>query len=155
MDIAELRQKADAGSVVAQTILGLYYLDGTGVAVDYGEAFHFLSAAAEQGAPRAISNLGRMHAEGLGVAKDLAKALRVFETAAEKGEFLAQIETARIYARGVVENVDFEKARHWYSAALRQKGSVIDGEELQEAKAYLQEPGSTMRTNDGRPKTDD
>jgi uncharacterized protein len=66
-DINELRRKAEAGSCVAQSVLGLYYLYGLEVEVDYSEAFRFLSAAAEQGASRAVLNLGYMHAKGLGI----------------------------------------------------------------------------------------
>ena|SRR5437879_7243375 len=60
MNISDLRQKAQRGSVVAQTILGTCYLDGIDVEVDHKEAFRLLSAAADQGAPRAKMNLARM-----------------------------------------------------------------------------------------------
>jgi TPR repeat protein len=39
MNISDLRQKAERGSAVAQTILGTYYLEGVDVEVDYNEAF--------------------------------------------------------------------------------------------------------------------
>jgi TPR repeat protein len=50
VNIPDLRQKAASSSVVAQSALGICYLDGVDVAVDYSEAFRFLSAAAGQGA---------------------------------------------------------------------------------------------------------
>jgi len=39
MNIRELRQKAESGSVVAQSMLGICYLDGIEVPIDYREAF--------------------------------------------------------------------------------------------------------------------
>ena len=63
MDIEEQRRKAEAGSCVAQTILGISYLHGYDVEINYKEAFRLLSAA---GTSRAVLNLGIMHAKGLG-----------------------------------------------------------------------------------------
>jgi len=48
MDINELQHQADSGNGVAQCILGICYLDGVDVPVDYAKAFHLLSAAAAQ-----------------------------------------------------------------------------------------------------------
>ena len=71
MDISKLRQKAESGSVVAQTVLGTCYLEGIDVPMDYSEAFRLLSGAAEQGAPRASCNLARMYKDGLGVSQNM------------------------------------------------------------------------------------
>jgi len=67
MNIPDLRRRADSGSAVAQAPLGVCYLDGIDVEVNYVEAFRLLSAAADRGATRAITNLARMHANGLGI----------------------------------------------------------------------------------------
>ncbi len=70
MDIEHLRQRANAGSVVAQTVLGIAHLEGyEGLPVKFQEAFGLLSAAADKGAGRAMYHLARMYAEGLGVTK--------------------------------------------------------------------------------------
>jgi TPR repeat protein len=73
MDISKLRQEADAGSVVAQSVLGICYLDGYDVEVNYKKALRLLTAAATRGAPRAKANLARMYVEGLGVKKTYPK----------------------------------------------------------------------------------
>ncbi len=99
MNIADLQQKAGSGGVVAQASLGVCYLYGRGVEVDYREAFRLLSIAANRGASRALVNLARMHAEGLGVPKDLTEAIRLYEAVA-KIEIRAQLELGRIYSRG-------------------------------------------------------
>ncbi len=88
MNIPDLHRKADSGNVPAQAILGSCYLDGVQIAVDYKEAFRLLSAAAAQGAPRAMANLARMHAEGLGIPKNLLEAIRLYEGAANAESFL-------------------------------------------------------------------
>src|SRR4029077_15134408 len=114
--------------------------DGINVEVDYKEAFRLLTAAAEQGAARAMANLAYMNAEGLGISKNLSEAVRLDEAAAESGEFLAQVELGRMYSRGVGVPACPSAARKWYSAAAAQEASVSDCEELHEAKAYITRP---------------
>jgi TPR repeat protein len=137
MNIADLRKKAESGNIAAQTILGVCYLDGTDVEVDYKEAFRLLSAAAEQGAPRALVNLARMHADGLGVPKNVPEAIPLYEGAASAGEFLAQVALGRLYSRGDEIPANPVAALRWYSAAVAQQHRVGDCEELQEAKGYV------------------
>jgi TPR repeat protein len=60
-DIDELTREARRGLAPAQTLLGICYLEGTGVARDYAAALKWLSAAAKKGAPRAMFHLARMH----------------------------------------------------------------------------------------------
>lgn len=83
MDIEEKRKKAEAGSTVAQTVLGISYLYGLDVDVDYKEALRFLSAAANQGASRAVLSLGIMHAKGLGIPQNLHEAARLLDAVAK------------------------------------------------------------------------
>jgi TPR repeat protein len=135
MDIREMRQKADSGSCVAQTILGACYLDGIDIEVDYEEAFRLLSKAASQGASRAVLNLARMHAGGLGIDRNVLEAIRLYKTVANV-EFLAPVELGRIYSRGLGVPSDPEEALKWYTAAAASK-IVGDCEELREAKAYV------------------
>ena len=79
MNISDLRKEADSGNVVAQTVLGTCYLDGTEVEINHAEAFRLLSLAADRGAARAMVNLARIYMEGLGVSKDLAEGIRWYE----------------------------------------------------------------------------
>jgi len=99
MDIPDLRQKADAGSPVARSILGICYLCGIDVEVDYvdyKEVFQLLSSA---GTSRTVVNLARMYAEGLGISKDMSEAIRLYKAVAN-AEFHAQLSLGRIYSRG-------------------------------------------------------
>ena len=83
--IEDLRKSAEAGSNVAQTILGVCYLDGIDTDVNYPEAFRLLSMA---GTSRAVVNLARMYAEGRGIPQDGATAARLYESAAKAGELV-------------------------------------------------------------------
>jgi TPR repeat protein len=147
VNIAELRQAAESGSVVAQATLGICYLYGRDVKVDYKEAFRLLSAATEKGASRAVLNLAHMYAEGFGVPKDLRQAIQFYEAVA-KVEIRAQLELGRIYSRGLGVPIDTEAAQKHYSAVAAQ-AEVVDDlttaalvgavtfDELKEAKDYF------------------
>lgn len=140
MDIADLRRKAEAGSCASQSVLGLCYLYGAGVEIDYGEALRFLSAAADQGASRAVLNLGIMYAEGLGVAQDVAEAIRLLEAVARPDDssdaFLARIELGRTYAQRA-SPAKPAAALKWYSAAVALAAPGADSAELREARNYI------------------
>ena len=136
MDIRDLRQKAESGSCVAQSILGACYLDGIDVEADYQEAFRLLSMAAGQGASRAVVNLARMHAEGLGTRRNVHETIRLYKSVANV-EFLASAEPGRIYSRGLGVPTDPDEALKWYTAAAEWKG-IDDCEELREAKAFVE-----------------
>jgi TPR repeat protein len=146
MNIQELRRGADSGSRADQSVLGLCYLYGLDVQVDYKEAFRLLSLA---GTSRAVTNLARMYADGLGISKDMAEAIRLYK-AVGKSEFRAQLELGRIYSRGLGVPTDPVEALRWYSAAAaREDDDCVDDpinaafvgsgtfEEVQEAKAYV------------------
>jgi uncharacterized protein len=146
LDIPDLRKQSDSGSRVAQGMLGICYLYGHEIEVNYEEAFRLLSLA---GTSRAVVNLARMHAEGMGVPKDLPEAIRLYKAVA-KYEFRAQLELGRIYSRGMGVQADPHEALKWYSAAAgREDDDCVDDaftaafvgsatlEEIQEAKDYV------------------
>ena len=141
MDIQEVRRQAEAGSCVNQCVLGLCYLYGIDVDVNYVEAFRLLTAAADQGASRAVLNLGYMHANGFGIPKNAPEAIRMFEAVGKPGDssdaFLARIELGRIYSNGISVPIDADAALRWYTAAIALAAEDIDSEELREARAYV------------------
>jgi TPR repeat protein len=156
MSFSELRQRAEAGSCAAQSILGVGYLYGTDeTSVDYEQAHRFLSAAAEKGASRAVVNLADMYAQGLGVLKDIEKAVQLYERVG-RVEFLAAIALGRIYSAGAGVPEDQDRALTWYSAALAFEGRVADCDhELREADAYVRNSRpneSSGETGGDRPK---
>lgn len=134
MDIEGLRRRAKAGSRSAQTVLGISYLYGYDVAVDYNEAFRLLSAA---GTSRAVLNLGIMHVKGLGVPQNPAEVIRLLEAVALPSDssdaFAARIELRRLYSSGS----DTKNALRWYEAAVALASEHQDSEDLHEARAYI------------------
>jgi TPR repeat protein len=137
MNISDLRKKADSGNVVAQTVLGTCYLDGTEVEIDHSEAFRLLSLAADRGAARAMVSLARIYMEGLGVSKDLAEGIRWYERASRGGEFIAQIQLGRIYSQGKLRPANERLALEYYKAAVDQEAAVDEPGAIAEAKAYI------------------
>ena len=121
---------------MAQTVLGICFLNGIDVEVNYQEAFRLLSAAARQGTSRSVVNLARMYEEGLGVEKDLAEAIRLYKTVA-KVEFFAQIALGRIYSSGKSVAADRDEAMRYYSLATEWGTRVVDCEEMREAKEFV------------------
>ena len=76
--IQEFKPLAEEGDAVAQTALGLMYMNGNGVPQNYAEAMKWFRKAAEQGYAQAQINLGIMYLKGTGVPQDRAKALSLF-----------------------------------------------------------------------------
>jgi len=146
MDIPDLRKAADSGNPAAQSMLGVCYLHGIEVDINYDEAFRLLSVAKTS---RGVVNLAWMYAEGLGVPKDMAQAIRLYKRVA-KVEFRAQLELGRIYSRGNEVPVDLQEALKWYSAAAARNENSYVGDaataafagsatqqEIQEAKDFV------------------
>jgi uncharacterized protein len=140
-NIAALRQKAESGSCVGQSILGLCYLYGHDVETNYAEAFRWLSAAAAQGSSRAILNLGFMYSRGMGMAPDASEAVRLLTAVATPDQssdaFAARIELARIYSGGRGVDVNPDESLKWYRAAIALRSDDQDSAEVREAMAYI------------------
>jgi TPR repeat protein len=143
LNIEEIRQKAEAGSCANQCMLGICYLNGHDVELDYNEAFRWLSAAAAQGATRALLNLSYMHAQGLGIPRNLPEAARLLTAVATPSDssdaFAARIELGRIFSKQIPVNAD--EALRWYSAAIALGSDDEDSEQLREARAYVANAG--------------
>lgn len=133
MDLKKLEVAAKAGQAGAQTLLGLCYLDGVGVAVNYSQAFQWLTMASENGAPRAQANLAVMYQQGLGINASFEEAERLFLQASQKQEFMAIIGLARLYA----QHSQTPKACHWYQQVLNTADKRSHEDERSEAQSFL------------------
>lgn len=144
-NIEEMRRQAEGGSCPSQCMLGLCYLYGIDVEIDFGQAFLFLSAAANRGASRAVLNLARMYAQGLGIEQNVAEAIKRFEHVAklpDSGDtFQARIELGRIFSRGLGIVVDKRMALKWYSAAAQIATDDDDADEVKEAREFVAREG--------------
>ena len=115
MDRLELAAKA--GSVVAETVLGLKYLDGNGIPANEAEAARWLERAAKQGQPVAEYRLGTLYERGHGVPSDAKQAATWYEAAAKLGNRKAMHNLAVAYAQGAGVNKNFTLAAQWFTRA--------------------------------------
>jgi serine/threonine protein kinase/TPR repeat protein len=81
-----LRQASDAGHPKGQAYLGLIYVDGLGVAKDFGEAKRWFDRSASQGEPAGHAGLGYMALFGYGMPRDLPEGIRQLRTASDGGD---------------------------------------------------------------------
>jgi len=139
MDYRTLIAETETGSVVAQSVLRIWYLSGDdGLPQDHAEAFRWLTAAAIRGASRPSVWLGTMYEQGLTVAPDIEKARALYRFGAERGEFHGRIFLARLLLSGRAGSVDEAGALYWYRAAADMVG-IVESDELEEARAYVRD----------------
>jgi localization factor PodJL len=111
-------QLANANNAIAQTILGLRYLDGTGgTAVNLPEAVKYLTAAANQGQAVAQYRLGTLYERGQGVPADGAKAAHWYQASAGQGNRKAMHNLAVAYASGSIGKKNMPEAARWFAKA--------------------------------------
>uniref|UniRef100_A0A8C9N1V7 SEL1L adaptor subunit of SYVN1 ubiquitin ligase n=1 Tax=Serinus canaria TaxID=9135 RepID=A0A8C9N1V7_SERCA len=88
------------GNPVGQSGLGMAYLYGRGVPVNYDLALKYFQKAAEQGWVDGQLQLGSMYYNGIGVKKDYKQALKYFNLASQGGHILAFYNLAQMHATG-------------------------------------------------------
>jgi len=123
-----LRPLAEGGAALAQSGLGVLYLNGWGVPEDRAEALKWLRSAAAQGEGRALYSLGLMSLNGLGVPQDDLQAYAWFDCADRRGEGNGAIGRDSLAQRMPPERVDQARilARAWAPAtASRLPGDVF------------------------------
>ncbi len=108
---------ANGGNAKAETIVGLKYLNGDGVAVNEAQAAKWLERAAESGEPVAQYRLGTLYESGKGVAADPAKATHWYQAAAMQGNRKAMHNLAVAFAEGTGTKKDMNEAARWFSKA--------------------------------------
>jgi uncharacterized protein len=110
-------QRAEAGDVAAQTLIGLIYEGGYGVPQSYSDAFTWYQLAANSHDREAQFALGMMYLQGRGVDQDRAKAADLFEMSAKQGQIDAMYNLALLYLEGAVRPVDPKLAAQYLEQA--------------------------------------
>ena len=90
-NIAELRQKAEKGDSVAQTMLGVEYMKGDQVEKDLDKAIEWWKKAAEKGYAEAEYKLGVCYHFGFGIKKSHKLARYWYEKAANQQHKSAKV----------------------------------------------------------------
>lgn len=113
-----LRDAADRGWPLAESLLGNIYLAGELVPRDVALAVHYYRAAADQGAPRAQYNLAELYASGDGDPRDEADSvLALLRKSAGSGHALAMQALGDHYRIGLGAPKDFVQASRCYFQA--------------------------------------
>jgi uncharacterized protein len=98
--LAMVQPVAEGGDARAESLLGLMYYRGRGVAQDDKEAATWFRRAADKGDATAQFYLGGMYSEGRGVPQDYAESTQWYRRAADQGDGQAQYNLGLAYARG-------------------------------------------------------
>jgi TPR repeat protein len=114
---SKFRSSALQGNAIAQTLVGMMYNEGKGVAQDYKEAVRWWLLAASQGNSTAQYSLGDVYEEGKGVAQDNKEAVRWYQLAAQQGNAKAQHNLGRMYGLGQGVLQDYVRAHMWFNIA--------------------------------------
>lgn len=109
-----------SGKALHQFVLGLYYMNGSGVSKDEATATKWFKKAAEQGLDKAQCILGLHYMNGIGVPKDETIAAEWFTKAAVQGYAAAQRYLGKCYERGVGVHQDETIAVEWLAKAAEQ-----------------------------------
>jgi uncharacterized protein len=115
---------ARKGDAAAEVNLALLYINGWGVAQNYGTALYWLDSAASQGNPRAHSNLGILYLNGWGVRRDYNEARKHFVFAAEHGQSGAMVDLGFMNDGGLGIPKNQAEAARWYQRAAVSGDSV-------------------------------
>lgn len=116
--VEELSALANTGDVQAQHLLGLFYLDGKGIARNEQQGAQWVRRSAEQGYVLAQEHLGLLYRDGRGVDRSEVAARVWLGKAAEQGYASAQFHLASLLDEGTQR--DETEARRWYERAVAQ-----------------------------------
>ena len=124
MSTDELRQRANNGDAIAQSVLGSRYADGDRTPQDYKQAVYWYTKAATQGHAVAQHNLGFCYFKGEGVAQDYKQAVYWYTKAANQGHATAQLTLGVCYHNGVGVAKDCRQALNWLKKAKAQENEL-------------------------------
>ncbi|MEE8393559.1 MAG: cytochrome c oxidase assembly factor Coa1 family protein [Rhodospirillales bacterium] len=115
-----LGKASQDGDDEAQNMLGLMYLEGTGVGVNNAEALKWFKKSAQLGNLEASTSIGMMYAMGRGVKIDYQEAKKRFLTAAKGGSATAYNNLGIMYREGRDVSADNIEAHKWFTLAVKQ-----------------------------------
>lgn len=122
-----IREAADQGYAMAETLMGGIYLEGCGVDQDEYLAYEWFMKAAKQGEDDAQNEIGELYYHGTGVEQSYDKAAEWYRLAAEQGNADAQYNLAYCNFHHFWGNSGYfdsdhyiEEAKKWYKKAADQ-----------------------------------
>ncbi|MBA2652571.1 MAG: sel1 repeat family protein [Tatlockia sp.] len=139
---------AQENNAVGLFDLGLMYVEGKGMAVDYPKAIELFSKASELGYNDALTQLADLYFKGLGVARNEKKALELYKKAASTGDAHALYQLGLLSETGVATKLDYANAVSYYDQAAA-KGN----EKAKLALARMYQYGLGINQDSERAKT--
>jgi hypothetical protein len=115
--VAACRRLSEHGDIIAEYNLGLMYLAGQGVPLDYSQAARWFRKAASRGDAPAQYNLGHIYQQGQGVKRDAVEAAMWYRKSAEQGYVYAQNALGFMYGAGDGIPANQVEAYLWLSLA--------------------------------------
>jgi TPR repeat protein len=119
LSMPELRKRAEAGDIEAQSRLGQLYAGSSELGYDEVESVKWLERAATAGHPEAQVSYASRYLYGRGVPNDMTQARVWYERAAEQGNDIGQFNTAIAYELGDGAPKDLATAYVWFTLAAR------------------------------------
>ncbi|HEX3091826.1 MAG TPA: tetratricopeptide repeat protein [Candidatus Angelobacter sp.] len=144
-DLPALQQKASAGDVQTQLLLGMLYQSGCGVVKrDSTLELNWYHKAADQGNSLAENQIGSYYDNGAG--HNQAEGFKWYRKAADHGDAVAENNVGSMYAEGAGVQKNFAEATSWIRKAvehgadnameelmaLYDSGKAVPGKSLQE-----------------------
>lgn len=118
-DIPKLSSCAEQGNAYAQMVLGVHYMKGDGVPLDFEKSARLTRMAADQGNINAQFNLGTLYENGIGVSQSPEQAFYWTNLAANNGYPEAMNNLGKYYRLGFGVQQDNSKAYEWYLKAAQ------------------------------------
>ncbi len=116
-EILGIEQKATAGDLQAQLLLGMLYGRGCGIVPrDHAKELARYHKAADQGSSIALNQIGSYYDRGAG--DDPAEAFKWYRKAADHNDAVAQYNVGSMYESGDGVERDSLEAGVWYQAAI-------------------------------------
>jgi TPR repeat protein len=114
----KFKAAAEQGNVLAQSRLGVMYMNAVGGTYNMPEAFKLFKLPAEQGDAQAQFYLGFLYSHLKPV--NYAEALKWYKAAAAQGHPRAQYFLGKMYSEGEHVGRNYAEALKWYKAAAEQ-----------------------------------
>jgi hypothetical protein len=111
---------AEAGDPRCEYLLGLLFLNGSGVPLDHGKALECFRKSAYQRIPGGQYYLGLFYMTGKVIKEDDVEGEKLFEQAAKAGHSDAQYNLAVCYEKGIGVSKDPAQAKVWFQKAADQ-----------------------------------
>lgn len=116
-EIEMVMDEAEKGNAEAQGWLGLQYIYGKGVDLDYSKAAYWFKLAADQGNVTGLNSLGHCLLHGLGVKTDVKEGYKLTKAAADLGDIHAYEGMGYCYYNGVGVIKNKTRAKQWWERA--------------------------------------